>query len=368
MDVLTPPVSALKALADPLRWSIVTALAREELCVCHLTEDLGTPQPLVSHHLRVLREAGIVESEKWRYWTYYRLRPEALGELANLSRRLRRGPVGRRAATGLLLMRPDLPRRFVAEFVGTAMLVAVVVGSGIAAQRLSPGNVGLQLLENSAATAGRADRDHPRGRTGIRRPSQPGREPCRHASSAGSTAVRSPSTSPPRLPAESAARSSPTSCSRCRRSSGRPRRGRAAGSGWPRRSRPRGCCSSSSASCAPVAGRPHRSPSARYIGAAYWFTSSTSFANPAVTIARTFTDTFAGIAPSSMPAFVVFEIIGAASAPSSFGTCIPTCVRTAEDVIVPALESRRRRRTEPRARGTCISEHERRSSGSRDAR
>src|SRR5580765_1217110 len=50
-------------------------------------------------------------------------------------------------------MRPDLARRFVAEFVGTGMLVAVVVGSGIAAERLSPGNVGLQLLENSTATA-----------------------------------------------------------------------------------------------------------------------------------------------------------------------------------------------------------------------
>src|SRR6476469_3248058 len=50
-------------------------------------------------------------------------------------------------------MRPDLGRRFVAEFVGTGMLVAVVVGSGIAAQRLSPGDVGIELLENAAATA-----------------------------------------------------------------------------------------------------------------------------------------------------------------------------------------------------------------------
>ena len=82
MDVMTAPVSALKALSDPLRWSIVSALAQEELCVCHLTEDLGAPQPLVSHHLRVLRDAVLVESEKWRYWTYYRLRSEALGELA----------------------------------------------------------------------------------------------------------------------------------------------------------------------------------------------------------------------------------------------------------------------------------------------
>ena len=50
---------------------------------------------------------------------------------------------------------------------------------------------------------------------------------------------------------------------------------------------------------------------ASYIGAAYWFTSSTSFANPAVTIGRAFTDTFAGIAPASVPAFVVVQLVGA---------------------------------------------------------
>jgi DNA-binding transcriptional ArsR family regulator len=72
----------LKALSDPLRWRIVLALADEELCVCHLTEDLGAPQPLISHHLRVLRSAGLVESEKWRYWTYYRLRRDALTAVA----------------------------------------------------------------------------------------------------------------------------------------------------------------------------------------------------------------------------------------------------------------------------------------------
>ena len=51
---------------------------------------------------------------------------------------------------------------------------------------------------------------------------------------------------------------------------------------------------------------------ASYIGAAYWFTSSTSFANPAVTIGRAFTDTFAGIAPGSVPAFIGMQLIGAA--------------------------------------------------------
>jgi ArsR family transcriptional regulator len=95
MDLATSPVPVLKALADPLRWSIVSALAREELCVCHLTVDLDVPQPLISHHLRVLREAGIVESEKWRYWTYYRLREQVLGEVAELVQRL--SVVGRTA-------------------------------------------------------------------------------------------------------------------------------------------------------------------------------------------------------------------------------------------------------------------------------
>ncbi len=61
-------------------------------------------------------------------------------------------------------------------------------------------------------------------------------------------------------------------------------------------------------------GRSSSSPAAvgAYIGAAYWFTSSTSFANPAVTIGRIFSDTFAGIAPGSMPPFVLAQLVGAA--------------------------------------------------------
>lgn len=53
----------LRVVAAPARWRIVERLADEELCVCHLVEDLGLPQPLVSHHLKVLRTAGVVESE-----------------------------------------------------------------------------------------------------------------------------------------------------------------------------------------------------------------------------------------------------------------------------------------------------------------
>ena len=75
-------LEVLRALADPLRVEIVGLLASEQLCVCHLTEAVGVRQPLMSHHLRVLRDAGLVETERFRYWTYYRLRPEALHTLA----------------------------------------------------------------------------------------------------------------------------------------------------------------------------------------------------------------------------------------------------------------------------------------------
>jgi ArsR family transcriptional regulator len=77
LDVTAPP-GPFRAAAEPLRWRILTLLGREELCVCHLVEALDAPQSLVSHHLRVLRDAGLVESERYRYWTYYRLRPGAL--------------------------------------------------------------------------------------------------------------------------------------------------------------------------------------------------------------------------------------------------------------------------------------------------
>ena len=89
LDLEAPAI--LRAISEPVRWRILTALAREELCVCHLSEDLDLPQPLVSHHVRVLREAGVVEGEKWRYWTYYRLRPEALKALSADLRHLATG-------------------------------------------------------------------------------------------------------------------------------------------------------------------------------------------------------------------------------------------------------------------------------------
>lgn len=79
---LLAPTEVLKSLTEPRRWRIVELLSCEELCVCHLAEDLAIVQPLVSRRLKVPRDAGVVESEKHRQWTYYRLRPGALEALA----------------------------------------------------------------------------------------------------------------------------------------------------------------------------------------------------------------------------------------------------------------------------------------------
>ncbi|MEU6802312.1 ArsR/SmtB family transcription factor [Streptomyces neyagawaensis] len=72
----------LRVLADPLRLRIVTLLAHETLCTTHLVEETGARQTNLSNHLKVLREAGVVETEPCGRWTYYRLRPEVLAALA----------------------------------------------------------------------------------------------------------------------------------------------------------------------------------------------------------------------------------------------------------------------------------------------
>ncbi len=72
----------LKLLGEPVRWSIVQRLAVEDLCVCHLVEDLGLAQPLVSHHLRALRQAGVVRTEPCGAFTYYILERPVLVRLA----------------------------------------------------------------------------------------------------------------------------------------------------------------------------------------------------------------------------------------------------------------------------------------------
>ena len=72
-----------------------------------------------------------------------------------------------------------------------------------------------------------------------------------------------------------------------------------------------------------------------YIGAAYWFTSSTSFANPAVSIGRAFTDTFAGIAPHSLPGFIGAQLVGAALGLAGVAALFPDAAGQTGDVVVP---------------------------------
>jgi len=79
---------------------------------------------------------------------------------------------------------------------------------------------------------------------------------------------------------------------------------------------------------------------ASYIVAAYWFTASTSFANPAVTIARTLTDTFAGIAPADAPGFIAGQLCGAAAATMLFRWLVPSLPERADNVVVPRAASR----------------------------
>ncbi|SMF84400.1 helix-turn-helix transcriptional regulator [Streptomyces sp. Amel2xC10] len=72
----------MRVLADPLRLRIVTLLARETLCSTHLIEETGAKQTNLSNHLKVLREAGVVETEPCGRFTYYRLKPDVIASLA----------------------------------------------------------------------------------------------------------------------------------------------------------------------------------------------------------------------------------------------------------------------------------------------
>ncbi|MDN5726339.1 MAG: metalloregulator ArsR/SmtB family transcription factor [Propionibacteriales bacterium] len=91
-EVMSPPAAealatSLKALADPTRLRLVSLVAAgegQEACVCDLTEPVGLSQPTVSHHLKVLVDAGILAREQRGRWAYYRLVPDTLSELARL--------------------------------------------------------------------------------------------------------------------------------------------------------------------------------------------------------------------------------------------------------------------------------------------
>jgi glycerol uptake facilitator-like aquaporin len=212
------------------------------------------------------------------------------------------------------MSRPPLLRRLLAEFVGTGLLVAVVVGSGIMAQRLSPGDIGLELLENSLVTAmglaviilvtgpvsgahlnpvvsladwviGRHDR------SGLPLRDIAAYIPVQIAGAISGAVLANLMFALPAATASTKVRSG--------------------GHLW------LGEVVATAGLIAVIfalsrSGNSRIIPAAvgGWIGAAYWFTSSTSFANPAVTIGRAFTDTFAGIKPSDVFAFIVFQVVG----------------------------------------------------------
>jgi glycerol uptake facilitator-like aquaporin len=229
----------------------------------------------------------------------------------------------------------DLARRATAEAVGTALLVAIVVGSGIYAQRLSPHDVGLQLLENSTATGaglvalilafGPVSGAHfnpvvtlaDRALGGLRT-RDAGAYIGAQLLGAGAGAVTA------NLMFDLDA----VSWSTHARSSGGLWLGEVVAT-FGLLSVILGVVRSGRATVAPFA-------VGGYIAAAYWFTSSSSFANPAVTIGRTLTNTFAGIKPSSAPMFVVAQLVGGAVAVALAKFLHPDLA--AADLVVPHEE------------------------------
>ncbi|HEY8648658.1 MAG TPA: metalloregulator ArsR/SmtB family transcription factor [Candidatus Limnocylindria bacterium] len=85
-------VKILRAIAEPTRLAIVRQLASTgEVCACDFTDRCGVSQPTVSHHLKVLREAGVVSCERRGTWIYYRLEPKAAGRISALGHLLAAG-------------------------------------------------------------------------------------------------------------------------------------------------------------------------------------------------------------------------------------------------------------------------------------
>jgi arsenate reductase len=231
-------------------------------------------------------------------------------------------------------MTAALPRRALAELVGTAFLSMVVVGSGIAAASLSPGDVGLQLLESAVATAGGlialilalgpvsgAHLNPVVSMADAALGGLSGRELPAYIAAQVSGAVVGAITANVMFDLPAVEWSDTV---------------RSGGGLWLSEVVATvgllltifGVVRSGRASAAPFA-------VGAYIGAAYFFTSSTSFANPAVTIGRAFTDTFAGIDPSSVAPFVVVQVLGGVVAVALIRVLIPDIAAVADDVVVP---------------------------------
>ncbi len=231
---------------------------------------------------------------------------------------------------------PTLSRRLAAEAAGTALLLATVVGSGIMAERLSGGNVALALLANTIATGaglvaliltfGGISGAHFNPAVTVADASQGGLPwravPPYIAAQIGGAfvgvALAHLMFNAPAFSASHHVRSG---------------MGQLAGEFtatfglisviW-------GCSRT----------RPAATPFAvaAYITAAYWFTSSTSFANPAVTLARAATDSFTGIRPADAPGFIAAQLVGAAAATLLFRWLIPSLPAVADQVITKTNE------------------------------
>jgi glycerol uptake facilitator-like aquaporin len=228
---------------------------------------------------------------------------------------------------------PSLSRRLVAEAVGTSLLLATVVGSGIMAERLAGGNVAIALLANTIATGaalvalilafGPISGAHfnpavtlvdawQRGLPWREVPSYMG---AQIAGAFGGVAAAHGMFAEPVF-------------------------------AWSRHARSGALQLLSELVAtfgllAVIWGVSRRRATAvpfavgAYITAAYWFTASTSFANPAVTLARSVTDTFAGIRPVDVPGFIVARLAGAISATALFRWLVPAVPKVAADVLVP---------------------------------
>jgi glycerol uptake facilitator-like aquaporin len=232
-----------------------------------------------------------------------------------------------------------LTRRLAAEFLGTALLVTVVVGSGIAAAQLSPDDIGLQLLENSTATAlglavlilmfGPVSGAHFNPVVSLadwllgRRSG--------HGISANHLAAYAVAQVMGGIAGAMLAnlmfdRRIVEIATRHRTSTGHVVGEVVATAGlivliFALARTGRGGLSAAAVGA--------------YIGAAYWFTSSTSFANPAVTVGRVFSDSFAGIAPGSVPAFVAAQVVGTLVGLAVVVALYPDAAGNADDVVVP---------------------------------
>jgi glycerol uptake facilitator-like aquaporin len=228
-----------------------------------------------------------------------------------------------------------LTRRLLAELLGSAFLAALVIGSGIAAQTLSPQDVGLQLLENSAATGaglyaiilmfGPVSGGHfnpvvsfvDAGLGGMSWRDALAYLPAQISGCVIGAIAANVMFAKAAISISTHHRASPSHLL---------------------------------AEAIATAGlilvifalaRSHRGASApaavgAYIGAAYWFTSSTSFANPAITVGRMFSDTFAGIAPASVPGFIGAQAVGGMAAVVAIRLLYPTLTgHEAQAVVVP---------------------------------